>query len=211
MRQLAWHCFAGGGREGGSPGHSGQVAADAEGELPESQCGFRKGRGCSDMLFVLRQLMEKSVEHRTKQFSIVVDLKKVYDSVPRAALWRGLQKLGVPDGIVQFVRSFHKGMKARIWEPLEEKISVDNGLRQGCTMAPSLFNLYACLMVEQWTDRMRHVDGAGMCLRYKLDGKLVRRSITGAEFVRLSECQFADDTVNLASTRHGAEDEIMAG
>ena len=26
----------------------------AEGELPESQCGFRKGRGCSDMLFVLR-------------------------------------------------------------------------------------------------------------------------------------------------------------
>ena len=31
----------------------------AESELPESQCGFRKGRGCSDMLFVLRQLMEK--------------------------------------------------------------------------------------------------------------------------------------------------------
>ena len=33
-------------------------------------------------------------------------------------------------------------------EPLEEEISVDNGLRQGCTMAPSLFNLYACLVVE---------------------------------------------------------------
>ena len=32
----------------------------AEDELPESQCGFRKGRGCSDMIFTIRQLVEKS-------------------------------------------------------------------------------------------------------------------------------------------------------
>ena len=64
--------------------------------------------------------------------------------MPRAALWKALQKLGVPDGIVDVVRTFHEGIKARICidgEPLEEEISVDNGLRQGCTMAPSLFNL----------------------------------------------------------------------
>ena len=67
----------------------------AEGELLESQCSFRKGRGCSDMLFVLQQLMEESVEHRTKQITIFMDLKKAYDSVPHAALWKVLQKLGV--------------------------------------------------------------------------------------------------------------------
>ena len=55
----------------------------AEEELPETQCGFR-----TDMMFTLRQLMEKSVEHRTKQFIIFVDLRKAYDSVPRTALWR---------------------------------------------------------------------------------------------------------------------------
>ena len=27
-------------------------------ELPESQCGFRKGRSCTDMIFVVRQLVE---------------------------------------------------------------------------------------------------------------------------------------------------------
>ena len=59
-------------------------------------------------------------------------------------------------------------------------------------MAPSLFNLYACLVVEQWTEQMRHVAGAGMYLRYKLDGKLFRRSIRDVESVRLLECQFAD-------------------
>ena len=36
----------------------------AEEELPESQCGFRKCRGCMDMMFTLRQVMEKAIEHR---------------------------------------------------------------------------------------------------------------------------------------------------
>ena len=35
----------------------------AEEELPESQCGFREGRGCSDMIFTVRQLVEKTIEH----------------------------------------------------------------------------------------------------------------------------------------------------
>ena len=29
-----------------------------------------------------------------------------------------------------------------------EKIAVENALRQGCTMAPVLFILYACLVVD---------------------------------------------------------------
>ena len=57
----------------------------AENELFESQCGFHKGQGCSDMIFTLSQLMEKSVEHRSKQFVTFVDLIEAYDSVPRPA------------------------------------------------------------------------------------------------------------------------------
>ena len=40
----------------------------AEHLLPESQCGFRRGRGCNDMIFTVRQMLEKAVEHRAKQF-----------------------------------------------------------------------------------------------------------------------------------------------
>ena len=123
----------------------------AEKELPESQCGFRRGRGCIDMLFIVRQLAEKAIEHQTKQFLIFVDLRKAYDSVPREALWAALGKLGVPDVLVDVVRSFHTNMMARVrvdGELLEE-IGVNNGLRQGCTMAPTLFNLYACVVAGE--------------------------------------------------------------
>jgi len=115
----------------------------AEKELPESQCGFRKGRGYTDMIFTVRQLVEKAIEHRTKQLLVFVDLKKACDSVPREGLWRVLNKLGVPEVLVDIIRSFHDDMEARISlnQSLLEEIKVNNGLCQGCTKAPTLFNL----------------------------------------------------------------------
>ena len=75
---------------------------------------------------------------------------QAFDSVPHAALWIALRKLGVPDDLLTLIKSFHQDMKARLrvdGEMLEE-IKVANGLRQGCTMAPTLFNLYACVVAE---------------------------------------------------------------
>ena len=51
----------------------------AEDELPESQCGLREGRSCTDMIFTIRQLVEKSWEHTAKSFFTFVDLKKAYE------------------------------------------------------------------------------------------------------------------------------------
>ena len=149
----------------------------AERELPESQCGFRRGRGCTDMIFVVRQLAEKAIEHQTKQFFVFVDLRKAYDSVPREALWVALRKLGVPDILVDIIKSFHTGMQAkvRIDGLLLDEIEVNNGLRQGCTMAPTLFNLYACVVAQRWMELVGGEGEVGTRLLYKLDKQLFRR------------------------------------
>ena len=78
----------------------------AEDILPESQCGFRKGRGCCDMIFVARQLVEKAREHQDLLFTLFVDLRKAYDSVPRLALWQVLKKSGVPPQMLKIIASF---------------------------------------------------------------------------------------------------------
>ena len=56
----------------------------AEKVLLESQCGFRKGGGCCDMIFVAWQLLEKAIarDHQDSLFILFVDLRKAYDSVP---------------------------------------------------------------------------------------------------------------------------------
>ena len=115
----------------------------AEDVLPDSQCGFRRGRGFMDMVFTVRELIEKSNEHKAKIFPVFIDLRKAYDSVPREALWVALSKLGVPDSLVEIIRAFHQDMKAaiRLDNTLLQEFDVHNGLRQGCCMAPVLFNL----------------------------------------------------------------------
>ena len=54
----------------------------AEDWLPESQCGFQKRRGCIDMIFAARQVLEKAIEHQSDLYVLFVDLRKAYDSVP---------------------------------------------------------------------------------------------------------------------------------
>ena len=183
----------------------------AEDELPESQCGFRARRSCADMLFTVRQFVEKSWEHKSKAFLTFVDLKKAYDSVPRETMWLALGKLGVPEKIMRLIRSFHEGMRAKV--RLEgvtlEEIQVHNGLRQGCCMAPVLFNLYTCLATERWLERVQDVEGAGMTIQYKLDKKLFRRYTSNASEGRVTECQFADDCALLASSKSGAENAAL--
>ena len=115
------------------------------------------------MVFVVRQLVEKSWEHQAKMFFIFIDLRKEYDSVPQAALWQTLGKLGVPDSTVDLIKSFHQETRAklRLDGALLDKINISNGLR--------LFSPYACLFAERWTSG---IDGIGVQLKYKHDRKV---------------------------------------
>ena len=174
----------------------------AEKVLAESQCGFRKGRGCSDMIFVARQLLEKSREHQSSLFTLFVDLKKAYDSVPRDALWQVLEKCGVPPKMLTIVKQLHEGMQAevRIGSELSDSFEVKNGLRQGCTLAPTLFNLFFSAVVKCWQVSCPE---AGVDVLFSHGRKLVgdRTAKSRLSSVRITESQFADDVALYTSSR----------
>ena len=60
--------------------------------LPESHCGFCRGRGCVDMIFAARQLFEKSRERDESLFALFIDLLKAYGLVSSDVLWQVLKK-----------------------------------------------------------------------------------------------------------------------
>ena len=66
------------------------------------------------MIFAARQLVEKAHERGDELFVLFVDLKKAYDSNPRSAIWRVLEKIGVPPTMLQFIPSFQDGMRAEV-------------------------------------------------------------------------------------------------
>ena len=101
------------------------------------------------MIFVAWHLMEKAIEHGETLFVFFIDLKKAYDSIPRQALWRVLEKCGVPPTMLNIIQSFHQDMKAevRVGSELSDGFEAKNGLGQECTLAPTLFNIYFGAMV----------------------------------------------------------------
>jgi hypothetical protein len=172
-----------------------------EDHVSDSQCGFRKGRGGMDMIFSARQLVEKVHEHEKKGFLIFVDLKKAYDTVPRKACWIVLKKYGVPDIMVKNISALHEGMTARVrlQQELSENIMVENGLRQGCTMAPTVFTLYFEAVMEDWRERCG--TDLGVKLLFKMDGRMVKNArTTRGQVIEITDFEFADDMVGETET-----------
>ncbi len=56
--------------------------------LLEGQCGFRKNRGCTDAIFILRSFCERAVRKGKQLHTCFIDLQKAYDSIDRDLLGR---------------------------------------------------------------------------------------------------------------------------
>ena len=120
-----------------------------QGLLPESQCGFRKERGTTDMVFAARQLQEKCQEQNSDLFSTYVNLTKAFDTVSREGLWKIMAKYGCPWKFISMVQQFHAGMQAQVQDNGEtsEPFLVSNGVKKGCVLAPTLFSLMFSAML----------------------------------------------------------------
>ena len=118
---------------------------ERENILPEEQCGFRPQRSTIGMMFVVRRLQELVRKKDTPLYLCFIDLTKAYGSVDRTLLWDVLAHFGVPPRMLAVIREFHDGMQACVRlddGECSDKVDVRQGLRQGCELAPLLFNMF---------------------------------------------------------------------
>ena len=118
--------------------------------FPESQCGFRPGRGTDDMVFALRQLQEKCMLQGLDLYLLFIDLTKAFDTINRDGLWKLLEKVGCPAHFVGIIRSFHENMEATVRDGTAKSppFNVTCGTKQGCVLAPTLFSIFFSLMLH---------------------------------------------------------------
>ena len=67
------------------------------GELPDVQVGFRKGRGTRDQIANIRWIMEKAIEFQKNIYFCFIDYAKAYDCVDHNKLWTILKEIRIPD------------------------------------------------------------------------------------------------------------------
>jgi len=138
--------------------------------IPESQCGFRSGRGTADMIFTARQIQEKCREQHQDLFMVFIDLTKAFDSVSRPGLWMILAKIGCPQKFINIIRAFHYGMMGQVINGGEASavFAITNGTKQGCVLAALLFGIFFAMMLLV---AFKDCD-AGIPVRVRTDGNV---------------------------------------
>ena len=129
-----------------------------EANAREAQAGFRRGRGCTDQVFALRQICERRIRNNRRFFALFVDFRAAFDSIHRESHWKCLLISGVPRKIVNLLATLYEGNSNRVraYGELSRPFEVTTGVRQGCIISPCLFNI-----VLDWILRKAIPDGRG--------------------------------------------------
>ena len=108
-----------------------------------------KDRGTRDQIANIRHIrhiMEKCFEFQQKIFLCFIDYSKAVDCVGYSALWTALymQEMGIPSHMIHLIRNLYDSQAAcvRTEKRNSDWFSLGQGVRQGCILSPSLFNLY---------------------------------------------------------------------
>jgi sorting nexin-29 len=111
--------------------------------IGEYQCGFRKNRGTTDQLFIMRQIIEKCYEHDIDLHILFIDYKQAFDSVNRHKLKQTLKHYKIPEKLVNLIRMTleETTAKMQIEHQTGEEFTYTKGVKQGDGLSTTLFIL----------------------------------------------------------------------
>ena len=121
--------------------------------IKDNQFGFRLGRGTVDAIFIVRQIMEKARERNIAVHFHFVDFKAAFDTIWRKALWKMLRAIGIPEKMVNIIKIMYKHSECAVTIDgnLTAWFKVKVGVRQGCLLSPTLFNIFLEFVFEELT------------------------------------------------------------
>ena len=137
-------------------------------------------------------------------YATFVDLTKAFDTVSREGLWKILEKSGCPPKFLAMIIQLHEDQKGQVryGQELSAPFPIENGVKQGCVLAPTLFSIFFSMMLEQAAPE-KDIDD-GVYIRFRTDGSVFNlrrlKSTTLTSEKLIHELLFADDAALLAHT-----------
>ena len=84
------------------------------GELPDVQAGFGKGRGTRDQIANFCCIIKKAKEFQKNIYFCFIGYAKAFDCVDHNKLWKILQEMEIPDHLTCLLRSLYAGQEATV-------------------------------------------------------------------------------------------------
>ena len=78
--------------------------------VTKNQFGFMPRRSTTEVIFLLRQLMERYREQKKDLHMVFIDLEKTYDKIPRMVMWWALEKDKVPTKYISLIKDMYNNV-----------------------------------------------------------------------------------------------------
>jgi hypothetical protein len=167
-----------------------RLAAPYENIAPEHCNGFRKGRGRSDSIYVLMEVLRMRKRKGLNSWVTFFDVQKHFDRLPRRFTWKSIQKCGVADKMIRVVRSTLEGATCVLHADGETReVNMNDGSGQGTSLGPTLASFAILPILAFWVARW--------CASATM---VLHEQGTFPVFVN----SFADDTSTVNGERKGA-------
>ena len=112
--------------------------------LSKEQFGFRKVRSTVEQVFNCRNIIEKHLDSHKDLYHNCIDFKKAFDGVYHEGMWSALCKFGINNDIIMMIKSLYANSTSAVLlnNMAGPFFNTTVGLRQGCLLSPTLFNLF---------------------------------------------------------------------
>lgn len=114
--------------------------------LSKGQIGFLPNHRTTDHIYTLHTLINENVNQTKngKIFACFIDFKKAFDSIWHEGLYYRLLQSGVGGKVYDLIKSMYSDNKCavKIGDKHTEFFTQNRGVRQGCGLSPTLFNIY---------------------------------------------------------------------
>ncbi|XP_043480334.1 uncharacterized protein LOC122510015 [Leptopilina heterotoma] len=113
--------------------------------IPESQAGFREGRGCIDNIFSLYAIIRIHLNTpKSVVYAVFIDFKGAFPSISHKLLWNKLSALGLSSKFINIMINFYSQAYTCIKtkHDFTDSVKVTQGVLQGEVLSPMLFLLF---------------------------------------------------------------------
>ncbi|KAH9383418.1 hypothetical protein HPB48_024769 [Haemaphysalis longicornis] len=134
--------------------------------------------------------MEMKHADKSQLYLAFLDMEKAYDSIPHQKLWGKLSETQVGAKFIDIIKGLYTDCTAvyNLHDLNSKEIKLTVGLKQGCPLSPTLFNIYM-------NNLLKTLDEEGPGLR------LSTTTTEGKEvYTKISSLAFADDIVLMAES-----------
>lgn len=119
-------------------------------QIRDEQQGFRKNRSTIDAIFIVRQIVEKSLELNKPAYMCFVDMTKAFDRVRLTDILQILETKGLNPRLINLIYDINTNCKTaiKVQHLFTNEILIQTGIRQGDSLSPFIFNLIMDQIIE---------------------------------------------------------------